>query len=108
MVEEIKQIIARFPKQHKTDLEILIAHARQHPEEDIVFLMLQNYPPDLFNSDLWAKSDSLSKQFKSISQQSKNEMAFVSEEDNLNIEVSPSEQNAIIEAFLKLKLPDFI
>ncbi len=108
MVEEIKQIIARFPKQNKTDLEFLIAYARNNPDEELPFLLLQNYPPDLFNSDLWVKSDSLAKQFKSIAQYKSSSSNIVFEDTVVEKDASLSEQKTIIDAFLGIKIPDFL
>jgi hypothetical protein len=108
MVEDIKNIISKYPKQQKTDVEILVAYARNKPNEDLPFLLLQNYPPDLFNSDLWNKADQISAKYKGLLTDSNAINANTFEPELVLKNVSLTEQWAIIDAFLAKKLPDFI
>jgi hypothetical protein len=108
MVEEIKSIIERYPKQLKTDVELLLSFARNSPNDVLAFMLLQNYTPDLFNSDLWNKADLISAQYKSllIEKNQNNENVF--ETDKLIKNATLTEQWAIIDAFLEKKVPVFI
>jgi hypothetical protein len=108
MVEEIKNIINRFPKQQKTDLELLVAYVRSKPDEILPYLLLQNYTPDLFNSDLWNKADVIAAQFKSLLINNDEHQENEYESENVVANVTLTEQWAIIDAFLAKKLPTFI
>jgi hypothetical protein len=108
MVDEIKQIIARYPKQTKSDLEVLVAYARENPEEEIVFLLLKNYTPDLFNSDLWNRADEISLKYKNQTQLNSRDFTEQSPEVKSSKNVSLEEQWRIIENFMKQSVPDFL
>jgi hypothetical protein len=107
MVEEIKNIISRFPKQHKTDLEILVAFAKENPDESLPHLLLQNYTPDLFNSDLWMKADVIKAQYKGLLADSDGGKTTEYEAEKVVVNVTLAEQWAIIDAFMAKKLPVF-
>jgi hypothetical protein len=108
MVEDIKLIIERFPKQLKTDVEILVTYARNNPNEVLPFVLLQNYTPDLFNSDLWNKADEISAQYKNLKTDKEQAIENAFEAELIVKNVSLKEQWAIIDAFMAKKLPDFI